>query len=345
MVLLALALAATQPGRAQVFTYKTGDLCLGIRKTGANVDADNNEVVVDIGQASNYVSLAIGSTIPVPNLSVGQLSGCFVDFNNIQWSVTGYLTTSNFFPGYPAQTLWLSEARPSASVQSTAWTREGISSQQPVNPKIHGIFGGAQQISKYLGVSSEFNTPYFVQENLTNSSAFLLDGYMDYVNMGITISGQLDDTWDQGSVEATNSASFTSGSEYLDLYEVRPLTDGNGNPIVDPHTGTNGPAYYLGYFQFTSGGSISFTRAANSSTPPPPPAPVLSFTLSGTTASISFASTNGATYTLYYTNSAGLTQPVSKWPSSPTTITGDGTKKAFVVPLTSANSFYRVSAH
>ncbi|SPE58753.1 hypothetical protein SBV1_2810002 [Verrucomicrobia bacterium] len=59
---------------------------------------------------------------------------------------------------------------------------------------------------------------------------------------------------------------------------------------------------------------------------------------------ISFGRTNGATYTLYFTNSAGLRQPVAAWPFSPSTVTGDGTTKQFVDPITSANRFYRVVA-
>jgi len=60
---------------------------------------------------------------------------------------------------------------------------------------------------------------------------------------------------------------------------------------------------------------------------------------------ISFASTVGATYTLYYTNSAGLTAPTATWPAWPVTITGDGTVKSFQVVSTDASRFYRVSAH
>lgn len=346
MVLLALALAASQPARAQVFTYKQADLCLGLRKPVA--DADGNEVVVDIGQASNYVDLAIGSTISVPNLSVSQLAGSFVGYSSLQWSVLGYYIGGGAYAGYPNYTLWLSEARPSASVQSTTITREVYGSQKTMKPYIQDIFSGAQGISKAIVTSNQFNTPYFVQENITTvdntyqQPTFLMDYWLnDTIIAGLA---DLQGNWDQNSLESTNPPSFTAGSDYLDLYEVRPLTDSSGNPIVDPHTGTSGPAYYLGYFQFTSGGSITFTRAASSATPPPPPPPVLSITVSGNNALISFASTNGATYTLYSTNSAGLTQPVSSWPSSPGTIAGDGTTKAFTVPLSKANSFYRVGA-
>ena len=81
------------------------------------------------------------------------------------------------------------------------------------------------------------------------------------------------------------------------------------NPIVDPHTGTNGLAYYVGYFELQLDGSMTFTREAASTTVAPPPAPMLSIARSGNVSSISFLSTNQATYTLLFTNTAGLTAP------------------------------------
>jgi hypothetical protein len=350
VLLAALALAGTlQPGRAQVFTYRTADLCLGIRKVGSYIDADQDELVVDIGQASNYVSMSVGSTITVPNISASQLSGSFVGYADIQWCVTGYYL-GDTYPGYPTETLWLSVERPSATVQSAALIRESTSNQQTIKPNITDILGGAKAISTQLGASNQFNTPYLVQESLQQQGS-LVDDILDYNlnDPGEPGFADLKGTWGEGSLEATNPVSFTS-SEYLDLYEVRPLTDSQGNLIVDPHTGTNGPAYYLGYFQFTPSGSLSFTRAASSSGTQPPPAPKLSISLpSGFVANsskltISFASTNGSTYTLYATNSVGLKTAVTKWPSLGSQ-GGNGGVLTFQDTITTSNRFYAVTVH
>jgi hypothetical protein len=348
--LAALALAGTLPSsRAQVFTYETADLCLGLRKVGSSVDADQDEVVVDIGQASNYVNMSIGSTITVPNISASQLSGSFVGYASIQWSVTGYYL-GDTYPNYPTETLWLSVQRPGASVQSAALIRESTSVQQTIKPNITDILGGAKAISTQLGASNQFNTPYLVRESLQQQGS-LVDDLLDYNldDPGEPGFADLKGTWGEGSLESTNPVSFSS-SEYLDLYEVRPLTDSHGNLIVDPHTGTNGPAYYLGYFQFTPGGSLSFTRAASSSGTQPPPAPKLSLSLpsgfveNSSKLTISFASTNGSTYTLYSTNSAGLKSTVTKWQYVGSQL-GNGGVLSFQDTITTTNRYYAVTVH
>jgi len=151
----------------------------------------------------------------------------------------------------------------------------------------------------------------------------------------------LQGSWNQNNLEISTPASFTT-CIVSDLYEVRPQTDSVGRPVTDPHTGqTTGPAYYVGYFQFCPDGTMTFFRASGS-TPPPPPQ--LTVTRDGTTNYISFPSANGAVYTLYYTNSSGLTRPVSTWPNSPSTITGAGSFKTFTNSPGDAERFYRVGA-
>jgi hypothetical protein len=58
---------------------------------------------------------------------------------------------------------------------------------------------------------------------------------------------------------------------------------------------------------------------------------------------ISFGTTNGATYALRYTNSAGLSTPVTNWPIAAGTISGDGLNHTFTNSSTDPNRFYRVS--
>jgi hypothetical protein len=60
---------------------------------------------------------------------------------------------------------------------------------------------------------------------------------------------------------------------------------------------------------------------------------------------ISFVTSNAVTYKLFFTNSSGLTAPVTNWPSLPGTITGDGTTKSFTDTTTDAGRVYRVGAH
>ncbi|MDB6109493.1 MAG: hypothetical protein JWR69_1243, partial [Pedosphaera sp.] len=160
-------------------------------------------------------------------------------------------------------------------------------------------------------------------------------------NLGAFIGGGVDpntgtfqDNWPNNVENAT--ADIFNGAIRSDLYEVRPTG------FTDPHTGqTSGSAYYVGYFQFNPGGSLTFTRASVNTQPP---APVLSITRNGNANTISFVSTNNVTYKLHYTNSAGLSTATTNWPSLPATITGDNTTKSFLDTTTDADRFYRVKA-
>src|SRR5712672_2651362 len=100
-----LALADTVS--AQPFTYTNNDLLLGFRKTGAF--AGTFEVVVNIGKAINYVQAQPGTSVPVPNFSLSQLTpGSFGDVNHLNWSAFGYskTTLTSTLPGYVHNTLW-----------------------------------------------------------------------------------------------------------------------------------------------------------------------------------------------------------------------------------------------
>ncbi|HWX20855.1 MAG TPA: hypothetical protein VN578_13230 [Candidatus Binatia bacterium] len=333
-----------QAAEAQTFVYQTADLLLTLRKTGTH--QENNEVVVDLGQASNYVNAAIGTRITNTQFSASQLvPGCFASLNYLTWAVTGdYQGTS--YPGYPAYTLWVTVPRANNAVRSADVSRLDRLTQNTVRSKIDSIFNNAAYISQQLVTSNQFNTPSLVREPIATYPNNILSVWMK--GLVDATQGTLNDSWpntepNSGNLEITTAASF-SGSVRSDLYEVRPLTDSHGNPIVDPHTGTNGLAYYVGYFEFKSDGTLAFTREA-ASLPAPPPPQIVSVTRSGSTSTVYFTTTNGATYTLYYTNSAGLSAPVSNWASSAATLTGNGNTNSLADTTTDPIRFYRVGVH
>jgi hypothetical protein len=333
---------------AQPFVYQNNDLCLGYRKNAPYTE--NYELVVDIGQASNYVGAAIGTTMPVRGYAASQMvPGSFLTLENLSWSVCGYYSGAGYGTNYPANveyTLWVTVPRTNNAVQSQVPSRLDWTLQHNVRPKIASILAGAEFISQALGTSNEFNTASFVLESISLYPQHLLSVWMGSLNDNTL--GTLNDTWppsqpDGGNIENTTPGAFNSPVR-SDLYEARPLTDSGLNPIVDPHTGTSGLAYYVGYFELEVDGSMTFTREAASTPVLPPPAPVLRMARSGAVSSISFLSTNQATYTLLYTNTAGLTAPSSTWPSLPGAITGDGSMKTFQDTTTDATRVYRVQA-
>ena len=85
---------------------------------------------------------------------------------------------------------------------------------------------------------------------------------------------------------------------------------------------------------------MTFTRDVASAAPPAQV--TLSIKRTNTVSTISFSSSSGVTYTLCYTNAAGLRTSVSNWPAQAGTISGDGTTKSFQDTTTDPARFYRV---
>ncbi len=337
LVLTAFALfTLAEMAGAQPFTYKDSDLCLGFRKVTPY--SDNNQVVVNIGQASTYVNAAIGTTLPVSAFSASQLaSPTFASLNNLSWSVFGWFTVpSANYPGYPAYTLWLTVPRTDNAVRSADANRYGATFQSITKGKMVSIFLNAAFVSHDIGTSTAYNTATFVRESIATYPTHLYSVWMGDLLDGTT--GTLNDTWPDNNLEITTPGAF-SGVVRSDLYEVRPLDDGHGGMVVDPHTGTTGLAYYVGYFEFNSNGTITFTRQAASTMPSQV---TLKIARTNNASTISFLSSSSVTYTLCFTNSAGLNTPVSNWPSQSGTITGDGTTKSFQDATTDPMRFYLV---
>jgi hypothetical protein len=340
-------LTLIETAEAQPFVYQNNDLCLGFRKNAPYTE--NNEVVVDIGQASNYVGAAIGTTVPVQGYSASQMAGSFVTLDDLSWSVCGYYSGSGYGTNYPAgveYTLWVTVPRTNNAVQSQVASRLDWATEHEVRPKIASILLNAGFISQGIGTSNEFNTASFVLEAILLYHQHLLSTWLEGLNDNT--KGTLNDTWppsqpNGGNLENTTPDTFNNPLR-SDLYEVRPLTDSALNPIVDPHTGTNGLAYYVGYFELEPDGSMTFTRQAASAPVISPPPPALSIARSGNVSSVTFLSTNQATYTLLYTNTAGLGAPSSTWPSLPGTLTGNGSMQTFQDTTTDASRVYRVQA-
>lgn len=339
-VLGLLTVASAAMAQQQPFLYTNNDLCLTFRKVTPYTE--NNEVVVDIGQASNYVNLAMGTTVPVPGASPAQLvTGSFSSLDNLSWAVFGWYAGTGY-TGYPAFTLWLTVPRIDNAVRSADASRYGSAMQSSVKGKMASVFPNAAFVSRTIGTSNLYNNATFVRESIAAYPTHILSLWVAS-SVDPTI-GTLNDTWPDNNIENSTPAGFGGSGASLrsDLYEIRPLDDGHGGVVVDPHTGTSGLAYYVGYFELKSDGTMTFKREAASTAHPAPPPPLLTIARSGTANVISFVSSNTATYKLFFTNSTGLGTPVSNWPSPVTSITGDGTVKSFQDTTTEPERYYRV---
>lgn len=130
----------------------------------------------------------------------------------------------------------------------------------------------------------------------------------------------------------------TLPTQYKNVY-LDPTTAGSTSLTLYRTKADSSAPVILGSFSLGTNGVVTYTPLSSG-----PSAPTLIITRSGNTSSISFLSASSATYTLYLTNSTGLTAPASTWPSLVGTITGDGTIKTFTDTTTDRNRFYRVKA-
>ena len=137
------------------------------------------------------------------------------------------------------------------------------------------------------------------------------------------------------------TVSPTLTTQYKNAYED-PNVVGLTSAALWAVNDKSGGITLLGSLSLAANGVVTFTKATTT-TPPPPP--LLSITRSGLVSSVSFLSTNGATYTLFFTNHIGLSAPVTNWPAMPGTITGDGSTKSFQDTTADSDRFYRVGAH
>jgi hypothetical protein len=331
-MILAAGLLTPVLSQAQYFDYATstsgrGALLAGFRKPGVGT----YELVVKAGNISDLLAVPAGTTIPIGTFTPGQLAAAFSDLNNLSWSVMGTFYNPEFgtWSGFHGSTLWFTLPRGNVAVPTAAPARRSYSSQSAVMVSVDSIGTGAHNISTSLGTTNSNNNLTLVREPADG------DPHTLSYNLDAT-SGLLANM--PASIENTTPASFTAAVR-SDLYQSVP------NGYADPNSGTtSGAAYYAGYFTFNPDGTLTFTRA--SGTVPPPPAPQIThITRAGNTSTISFTTASGSyTYSLRYTNAAGLTAPVSTWPVAATTVTGDGTVKSLADTTTEAGRFYRVSA-
>jgi hypothetical protein len=325
-VLLPALFALIQGAQAQPFKYSGRDLLVGFRKLSPF--STPYELVVNIGQATNYNNLPPGTRITITQFTFNQLTNAFGDLNDLSWAVSADAKGGDGgATNVPINTIWVCNPRINLQTQTTPYNRASTFSQSPVVSKISGIGVNAASLSSST-VSNQYNTLTAVQEDAGSPQALS-------TQMGP--NGSYQNTFG-ADVENMTPDSFTTPVR-SDFYELRP------NGTVDPHTGlTTGPGAYLGYFELAPNGTLTFTAAGGTVAPPPPP-PTLSIGRSNLLNTVSFASTNGAIYTLHFTNAAGLTSPLTSWPALASPLTGNGSILSFQDSTSDAMRFYRVEAH
>ena len=271
--LVALLTLLVLPEIASAQTYFTvsgkGDLLAGFRKTGTYVE--QNEMVVYLGNITNFLTISAGTTINITNYSHLQITNmCPDNLGHLNWSVFSTFQAMGFPDGpwvtpvgsFPKASIWYTLARINPGVQTTPPPRNYYNLQGIIRGAMLGVGTGAESISQSLATTNAFNNTVLVTEPTADTGSTLT------TYIGDRSDSTLGDFSPSGegltfSVENTNPASFTSPT-VSDLYQ----SCSAGVGLVDPYTGqTNGSCYYVGYFTMKTDGTMTFTRATVSTVP------------------------------------------------------------------------------
>lgn len=309
-----VALAGT-PAIAAPFLYDPGDLVLTLRQSG-----NASDLVVNIGTAASFSTLAPGTTRTIDALSTDLLTATFPSLNNLSFSVAG-ANRPPLVAAFPIQTLWVTAPRLAADQPAAIWLRKGQAVQGNAGSQIDAIGRTAVSYSNLTPAGPD-NTAAAVAIPLTSPFTLgpIIGASSDYV-------GNF-----QGTVAQVTAEDFDSDPENVaaaDLIELLPGSTAAGT--------LNKPGRVLGTFALKPDGSLTFT--AGSAVIPAPQ--ITAITRDGDTSRITFGTVAGANYRLRSTGIAGLTTPVATWDSG-STVAGTGSAATLQDSNPSDVRFYAV---
>jgi hypothetical protein len=300
---------------AATFSYTNVDLVAGFRRAGGSSD-----LVVDLGSVAYFEGLPLRTVVTVTNVQSSQVTAAFPNLNSLNWSISAAMRGNTNYPQYPLQTIWVSSPRPSVNAPGPVYLRKGQFTQGTVASQIDAIGAGAVTYGNSVPAGTN-NTQTGIVISSTDGNS--------YTTL-MTTNGDFAGTF-PGNAENTTPANFSSGAT-LSRSTLYKLLPGSG-------TNLNAPGTAIGYFDFHSDGSLTFTAG-----PPPERTTITSIQLTGGLATISFATVNSVSYRLRFTDDAGLTTPVSTWSTNSTVITGNGTVQSLQDTPGSSVRFYAIEA-
>jgi PKD repeat protein len=263
---LAAMLVLPELATAQFFNYNPlGDVLAGFRKTGAN--AGQYELVVDLGNVTNFLALPKGTTITITNLSPTQLTNAFTDtgsFQYLQWSVFSAFEGVSGISGtwitpvgsIPKGTLWYTIPDANVGSQTVAPGLNTYGLSVNVRNEIVSAGEGAATISQTLAATSTNNNSVLVREPIASFPNDILTTFIgDFANPAAGDFGAANAPLPY-VVENTTPNPF-SAVQRDDFYQFVPTGE------VDPTTSqTASTPDFIGYFLLYPNGTETFTRAA-----------------------------------------------------------------------------------
>lgn len=283
---------------AQFFNYNEfGDVLAGFRKTGAN--AGKYELVVDLGNITNFLALPKGTTINITNFSATQLTNAFTDtgsFQYLQWSAfSAFQGSGNWATpvgSFPKATLWYTIPDTNVNTQTTVPTLNTYGQSIQTRSEIFGVGTGASAISQTLSATNINNNTAVVREPVATIPNDILTAYIGDVSDSAEGDFGANNTPLPYVVENTTPNPF-SAAQRDDFYQFVPAGE------IDPVTGLTATAPdFIGYFLLYPNGTETFTRVAAVTAP--------------TLTSVSGTVTNGfSPLQVSFTNSASGT--ITNW--------------------------------
>jgi len=305
-------------GSAQAqFTYNSGDVLVCFR----NVASPKYDLIVDAGPVSTFTNLAIGAKVTI-SYTPTQLAK--VGTNNVGWSVCAARYN------YPvSDDTWLTKPRTSLNTPTSPFNTGTPSHMSPIANDIDS--GGLGYDATYIS-DTVINTATVVAETEAGHQSLSdITGNCYYYWVGLpTSSAPANFGGDApGVVEQTTPANFSTSGQPVraDFYQL----------LSRSGTANNTPGKYLGYFEFSTNGVMTYTAG--------PPCPVIkAVTRNQTTNTISFTTVSGWTYSLFATNN--LRAPGSTWPAVPgsSSFFNTGTPQSLKDVTANGSRFYLIKA-
>jgi hypothetical protein len=325
MTLLAAAAAAQAQFSYNAGIGQTGDVLVCFRPNSGSYD-----LVVDVGPLSAFTGLANGQSI---TLNPSYYTGTFLSYagtNNISWSVLAAERQGS------QANIWVTRPRTNNATQSTPWPLENRGIESTAASQIDTIGNDAANIASPIttpfGVSPASDTTAVVEPeggSLNAGSSF--DSYSYLMTTVGNLGGNFWGDQQGISVEQSTATNFTSGtlSSRADFYQL------------DSSTNSGQAGTYLGYFDLSPSGVLTFTAGVSSIAAPT----ITSIVNIGTSNIVTFTTVAGGNYSLLATNLGGLSTPRSTWPVVAGPVTGTGSPASITNSAAGGSQVYVISAH
>jgi hypothetical protein len=248
--LASVALLAVS-ANAQTVTTNIGDLVLGFRVTDNTGQGATQNLEVDLGNMSNFTSLAGGQTITLSGLANADLNSIYgtnwATRSDLVWgAIDGAGRVSSHVTGFPRSTIWATQAESAPGVVSPPYTTQntfalnnagGLYETMVVPGLGTGILSGAPTTPNSTTASNitaaQGNGSWTSQLQFVPNTEF---GYFQ--------------TPPNNSLEQNVNNIGTGTFSVADVWQLTPVASGSA------------PATLIGQFDLSTSGVLTFTKIA-----------------------------------------------------------------------------------